>query len=102
MSESDHKTIICGTHGNVDYGLLCCHLKKMIVEGDPKNVKYFFADAEKTEEVTDKECIWCEDCDKLLRSEGYWSERATEYADPGILCEFCIYKFKSNNKQGNL
>jgi len=98
---SDEETVICETHGVSDYGLLCCHLVNVNAGSGPA-IEYFMANELDNEDTTDKECIWCKECDNLLLLEGSWSEKATEYASPEVVCVSCIESFKKNNIRGGL
>ena len=78
-SSSPRPKIHCEEHGEIDYCLICQHLRAGAGLG------YFAIEAEPEEPAQ----AWCEKCDAVLEEERGWSDRADELADWMLVCTGC-------------
>jgi hypothetical protein len=102
MNIDERRTIICGTHGEVDYGLVCCHLFARSQQPDGTPLTFYVGESEDTDsEGTDSTCIWCSECDKVLQLEGDWNDASEAFANPSVVCEFCLTKIMESNVRGS-
>lgn len=81
MSEFDKK-VECGKHGLSAATFVCQHLASgeklgFNVGYDPEFLDDLYPDA------------WCNECEKMLESEGEWNEVSEKYADIKLLCSQC-------------
>jgi hypothetical protein len=83
MSEED---TICILHALNKTAIICQHLN--LTDRLGFNVPY---DLDNDLEA------WCDKCEKILQEEGGWTERAIEYANLRVCCEFCFEKIKNLN-----
>ena len=102
MDMNEPRTIICGTHGEVGYGLVCCHLFAQSQQSDAIPQTFYMGNPEDTDsEGTENTCIWCSECDEVLQLEGDWNDVSESFANPNIVCEFCLSRIMDNNVRGS-
>ena len=102
MNSEDNRKAKCGTHGEVELAMVCCHLFKQLDDANPIPIKYFESEPEPDEiDQTDKRCVWCVDCDLVLEREGEWNDESEGFSDPHLICEFCLQKVLDFNIPGN-
>jgi hypothetical protein len=89
MSEFDKK-VECGKHGSSAATFVCQHLASgeklgFNVGYDPEFPDDLYPDA------------WCNECEKMLESEGEWNEVSEKYADIKLLCSQCYEDLREKN-----
>ena len=89
MSESDNK-VECKTHGSADATFICQHL----IGGESLgfNIGY---DPETSDELHPD--AWCDECEKILDSEGEWNDKSEKFADIKIVCSHCYENIRERN-----
>lgn len=89
MSESDNK-VECNTHGTTNATFLCQHL--IVGEKLGFNLGY---DQENPHDLCPD--AWCDECEKVLNSEGEWNETSEEFAGIKLLCSHCYEGVRERN-----
>lgn len=86
-------SIRCDSHGQRERAYVCQHFSKS------KKVGFFEPYASDSEEHDPDEGLqaWCEECERILRDEGDWTEKALEFASFRACCAGCFYEIKKFN-----
>ncbi len=89
MSESDNK-VECKTHGSAGATFICQHL----IGGENLGFNLGY-DPETPDELHPD--AWCDECEKILDSEGEWNDKSEEFADIKIVCSHCYENIRERN-----
>jgi hypothetical protein len=86
-------SIRCDSHGQQERAYVCQHLSKS------KKVGFFEPYAPESDEHDPDQGLqaWCEECERILRDEGDWTEKALEFASFRECCAGCLYEIKKFN-----
>lgn len=102
MDSHERRTIHCSTHGEVGYGLVCCHLFAWSLQSNAPPLIFYIGDSDDSDaEATENACIWCSQCDDVLQLEGDWNDASEAFANPSIVCTFCLARIMENNICGS-
>lgn len=88
--DKTNQTVDCETHGPTSATYLCQHLvggeKRGFNPGyDPDLPDDLWPDA------------WCDECEKVLESEGEWNDESQKFADIRVLCCRCYEDIRDRN-----
>jgi hypothetical protein len=83
-------SIRCDSHGQRERAYVCQHFSKS------KKVGFFepyAIDSDPDEALQ----AWCEECERILRDEGGWTDKALEFASFRVCCGGCFHDIKKFN-----
>ena len=97
-SDTDEK-VNCKIHGLCNYALVCQHLAEQ--NENEKPIKYFVASSSDDKSRSSVENVWCEACDGVLEKEGDWTDTASSFAYPQVVCIECLKSIMNRNTNGD-
>lgn len=87
--------IICKIHGEMDYALVCKHL--VTQTPDDPSVNVYLASEDESDETSNVQNLWCQECDEVLLEEGEWNDKSESFANIQVVCVQCLESIKTKN-----
>jgi uncharacterized protein DUF6882 len=90
MSDPD-TTVDCDRHGSSSPAAFAC---RHVIDGTDRGFHTGYAPETPDDPWPD---AWCDRCERLLDSEGRWTDSMTAFADVGLLCIRCYETVRERN-----